>query len=72
MIHKIVDEAYKDIQKYEVPLKDVLEMMYCYGRIDASQGHQMAYETLHDHLANHYTPKGEPKTIIYMVEVTEQ
>lgn len=60
MIHKIVEESVKEMDKFYIPrIEEKYEMMYCLGRIEAREGYVVAHEVLQEHLQHHYKPKKE-------------
>ena len=54
-IHRIVDDALRQMEQYEIPrTKEKYEMVYCLGRIEANKGYREAMLVLNEHLDKHY------------------
>lgn len=54
MIHKIVEEMMECMDKYDMPIKDKFELLYCSTKIEHSYGRPEAMTNLNAHLDRHY------------------
>lgn len=64
MIHKIVEDALKQIDQYDVQRRsERYDMIYCVGRIESATGYRTAMQVLNQHLDKHYTLKGDTPSL---------